>query len=382
MSITYFDHNATTPLDPRVLEHMMPFLTTSYGNPSSPHTLGRQAKHALDQAREAVADLVNAHPTQVIFTSGGTEANNLFLKGVAACLNRSQILYSMAEHPCVARTAQSLAKQGWQIKALPVDSQGILQLPQLVRELNHFTAIVSVLYAHNETGVIQDIEQIVEYSRQQGAWVHTDAVQALGKIPVDFKALGVNGMSLSSHKINGPKGAGALILDKRLELEPILHGGGQERGLRSGTENLAAIVGFGKACELAKQRLNQTKTAHLVELRDHIEQGIKQLGGVIFSEHALRLPNTCFFAFPKIEGETLVIELDKAGFAVASGSACSSAQRKPSQTLLAMGVEPELARGAIRISLGATNTQTEVVSFLQKLEQIMTRLRQFAAFCA
>ncbi len=378
MSITYFDHNATTPVDPAVLEAMLPFMTTVYGNPSSPHTLGRHAKQALDQARETVADLVNAHPSQVIFTSGGTEANNLFLKGVAACLNRSQILYSAAEHPCVSRAVHYLAKQGWQTKSLPIDGQGLLQFNQLERDLTHFTAIVSVIYAQNETGVIQDVGQVVEYARQQGAWVHTDAVQALGKIPVDFKMLGVNGLTLSSHKINGPKGAGALILDKRLEIEPILHGGGQERGLRSGTENLAAIVGFGKACELAKKRLCPAQNA-LDSLRDELEKGIVQLGGTIFGQGATRLPNTSFFAFPHLEGETLVIELDKAGFAVASGSACSSVQRKPSATLLAMGIPPELARGAIRVSLGHYNTLAEITLFLQKLEQIMIRMRQFSA---
>lgn len=374
----YFDHNATAPLDEGVLAEMLPFLSREYGNASSRHDFGTRARRAVEKARGQVAALVNVDPAQVIFVSGGTEANNLFIRGAAGYLKPSQIVVSGIEHPCVARPAQDLARQGWKVRVLATDRRGVTETADAELALREPTGLVSVMLANNETGVIQPVAQIAALARDKRAWMHTDAVQALGKIEVDFAALGVHAMTLSAHKIYGPKGAGALIVDKRLELRPIIHGGGHEHGMRSGTENVPAIVGFGAACELAARRLDSV-AQHTRTLRDRVEQGAAALGALVFGTDAERIPNTTYFAFPDIDGETLVIELDKAGFAVASGAACSSTSTEPSATLLAMGIAPELARGAVRVSFGAQNTAGEVEDFLQALGSTLSRLRRLTA---
>jgi cysteine desulfurase len=251
-------------------------------------------------------------------------------------------------------------------------------LADVERALTAATGIVSVMLVNNETGVIQDVPAIAEKARGARAWMHTDAVQALGKIPVDFPALGVHAMTISAHKIYGPKGAGALVMDKRLQLRPILHGGGHEQGLRSGTENVAAIVGFGAACELAAGRMQQL-TQRQEAMRMRLERGLNEMGAVIFGTEAPRVANTSYFAFKGIMGETLVIELDKAGYAVAPGAACSSTNPEPSATLLAMGVDPERARGAVRFSLGADNTPPQIDEFLKALKSVVTRFRNLTA---
>lgn len=378
MEHVYFDHNATTPVDDAVLEAMLPYLRGCYGNASSRHELGTAARRAVNAAREQVAALVNVQPAQVIFVSGGTEANNLFIKGAAGYLKPSQIAVSSVEHPCVAKPAQDLARQGWKLRRIAADTEGRAELSDLDEALKEPTGMVSLMLANNETGVIQPVAEAAERARRVKAWTHTDAVQALGKIAVDFQALGVHAMTLSAHKIYGPKGAGALVVDKRLQLRPIIHGGGHEQGLRSGTENVPAIVGFGAACELAASRLATIGT-RLEALRARLEQGLHDMGAVIFGEQALRIPNTSYFAFKGVVGETLVIELDKAGFAVAPGAACSSANPEPSATLLAMGVEPELAKGAVRFSLGAGNTRPQIDEFLKALGLALARLRGLAA---
>jgi len=374
----YFDHNATTPLDGRVLEAMLPFLREQCGNASSRHEFGTVARKALDDARERVAALVGVQPVQVIFTSGGTEANNLFIRGAAAGMKPGQVAVSAIEHPCVTAPAQDLARQGWTFRRLQVKRDGVVDMADVDAALAEKTALMSVMLANNETGVIQDIAAIGERARRAGTVMHTDAVQALGKIGVDFKALNVQAMTLSAHKICGPKGAGALVVDKRLDLRALLAGGGQERGLRGGTENVPAIVGFGAACELAASRLAELGP-RLADLRDRFERGLAGLGGRVFGAGAPRLPNTSYFAFAGIHGETLVIELDKAGYAVGSGAACSSASDAPSGTLLAMGVEPDLARGAVRFSLGAANTAEQVDGFLTALAAVVQRLRRLTA---
>lgn len=374
----YFDHNATTALDARVLETMLPFLQAQQGNPTSRHSFGRTARQAVEHAREQVAAAVRAHPSQVIFTSGGTEAGNLAIKGIAATHTPTQIAVSAIEHPAVLRPAQSLLGRGWKVAKVGVDSTGRLDTNQLAHALQQKTALVSVMVANNETGVLQEISAIAELVNSHGSLLHTDAVQALGKTPLDFSALGVNAMSLSAHKINGPQGAGALILDKRLDIQPLLDGGGQEKGLRSGTENIAAIVGFGLACELAMQELT-SHADNMRRLRARLEQGLNDLGAVIFGWGAERLPNTSFFAFPNIEGETLVMALDRQNFAVASGSACSSDSIEPSHVLLAMGVTPDLARGAVRVSLGAGNCAEQVDMFLRTLQNELSRMKRMAA---
>ena len=378
MNHVYFDHNATTPLEPRVLDAMLPFLKEQYGNASSRHEFGTLARRAVTRAREQVAALVNVQPSQVVFMSGGTEANNLFVKGAAGYLKPTQVAISAIEHPCVMKPAQELARAGWKVRKLGVTADGQIDLADVERALSEPTGIVSVMLANNETGVIQDVAAVAERARAARAWVHTDAVQALGKIEVDFRALNVHGMTLSAHKIYGPKGVGALVVDKRIELKPIIGGGGHEQGMRSGTENVPAIVGFGAAAELAGSRRTELAT-RLTALRDRLEVGLHGMGAVIFGERAPRIPNTTYFAFRGIDGETLVVELDKLGYAVAAGAACSSASTEPSATLIAMGVEPELARGAVRFSLGAGNTADDVDGFLQALKGLTKRLRGLTA---
>ena len=281
----------------------------------------------------------------------------------------------------MARPALAMQARGWQAKSIKVDSNCNINMTHLQNLLQAPTNLVSVMLANNETGAMQDLAKIAELARKNKAYVHTDAVQALGKIPVDFFALNVHAMTISSHKIGGPLGAGALVLDKRIDIQPLLHGGGQERGLRSGTENVAAIVGFGVACELAVNNLTAFDM-HTDNLRQHLEFGLGKLNAVIFGHNGLRIPNTSFFAFPNLDGETLVTALDRVGFAVASGSACSSDSDKPSHVLLAMGVDEDLARGAIRVSFGMNNTLDQVQHFLKALEREVTRLRNLTAIVA
>ncbi|MEO1947011.1 MAG: cysteine desulfurase family protein [Methylophilaceae bacterium] len=381
MDKVYFDHNSTTALKPEVLEAMMPYLTNQYGNPASQHSYGRNAHIAIEQARRQVAAAVGAQANQVIFTASGTEANNFAITGIASNMDSEQILTSQIEHPCVSNPAKAMQARGWKSNSIPVDSNCKLNTRDLQTQLEAPTDLVSVMLANNETGTIQDIETVVVLAKAKKVFVHTDAVQALGKINVDFAALGVHALTVSSHKIGGPLGVGALVLNKRVDIQPLLHGGGQEKGLRSGTENTAAIVGFGAACELATQALNDF-ASHTTSLRTALETGLSNMNAVIFGQQATRLPNTSFFAFENVEGETLVTALDKLGFAVASGSACSSASGEPSHVLLAMGIDEDLARGAIRVSFNSNNTMKQVDEFLIALKQALQDLRQMTAIAA
>ncbi len=377
----YLDHNATTPLDPLVLAAMLPWLESRFGNASSRHEYGRAARQAVDEARQQVAAAVNAHPTEVVFTSGGSEANNLFLKGAAACVRPGVIAVGATEHPCILKPATQLARAGWQIETVAVDAAGRADFAAFSRILAARPRLWSIMTANNETGVIQDIPLLATAAKSSGGWFHSDAVQALGKLPLDFRALnaaGVHAMTLSAHKACGPKGAAALVLDKRVELQPLIAGGGHERGLRSGTENVPAIVGFGVAAELAAQRVAEVPR-RVQALRERLESGLAGLGVRIFGGEARRLPNTTYFALPDIDGETLVGKLDRAGFAVASGAACSSANPEPSHVLQAMGVAPEIARGAVRVSLGAGNSETDVDNFINALQVTVGRLQGLTA---
>ena len=375
----YLDHNATTPVEPAALDAMLPWLREQFGNPSSRHEYGRAARDAVDRARQQVAAAVGAQPTEVVFTSGGTEANNLFIKGAAACRTPGLLGIGATEHPCIVKPARQLSKLGWTVESLPVDADG-LAVGGFAGLAARGPVMVSLMHANNETGVLQPVAELAEALRGTGAWVHTDAVQALGKVTVDFRELhraGVHAMTVSAHKIGGPKGAGALVLDKRVELEPLLAGGGHERGLRSGTENVAAIVGFGAACELLADRL--ARNSVLGSLRGAMETRLADLGATLFGAGADRVGNTSYFAFAGIDGETLVGKLDRAGFAVASGAACSSAQPEPSHVLAAMGVLPELARGALRVSLGPEATESQVGAFLTALQATLKDLRGTAS---
>ncbi|HSD60311.1 MAG TPA: cysteine desulfurase family protein [Burkholderiales bacterium] len=374
---TYLDHNATTPVDEAVLAAMLPYFREKFGNASSRHEFGTVARKALDTAREQVAAALQVRPTQVIFTSGGSEANNLFLRGAAGYLKPSQIAVSAVEHPCVAKPAQELARRGWTLRKLAVDGEGRLDMADLDTALAEPTGIVSVMLANNETGVIYDVAAVAEKARAKGALVHSDAVQAFGKIPFDFPSLKVHALTLSGHKFHAPKGTGVLVVDKKVALKPQILGGGHESGLRAGTENVPAIVGLGVACERAAQRVAEAGP-RLAALRERLEQGLAGLGAVIFGRGVERLPNTSYFAVPGIAGETLVIQLDQAGYACASGAACSSGASRVSGVLGAMGVPEELGRGAVRLSLGRDSTAAQVDGFLQALAGALERLRSLA----
>jgi len=374
----YLDHNASTALDPAVLEAMLPYLAEHHGNPSSIHSSGRIARTAIDSAREQVADLVGAHPTQLIFTSGGTEANNLALN-VLASHEVATFCVSAVEHPAVLEPARYWQARGWQLELLPVDGDGLIDQTLANNILQRQPVLMSVMMANNETGVIQPLQSLAQNAREYGAIVHTDAVQAVGKIAVDFNASGVHLMSLSSHKIYGPKGVGALVIDKALDIPPLLLGGGHEKGWRSGTENVAAIVGFAKAAELAKQQLGQ-RSDHMCGLRDRLENALKTIDGVhIIAESAPRLPNTTLIAIPGIEGETLLMSLDAKGIAVSSGSACASTDTEPSHVLRAMHLDDELAQSTVRISFGKDSTVAECDALLLAIRELTKMSQQMAS---
>lgn len=380
----YLDHNATTPVAPAVMEAMAPYFAQSYGNASSRHEYGRSALKAMDEARQRVAAAVGAHPTEVVFSSGGTEGNNLFLKGAALAMKPGLLAVSAMEHPSVGEPARQLERHGWRRRELAVDGDGRVDAADFVRALEEKPALMSVMLVNNETGVIQDVASLAAQAKPGRTWFHTDAVQALGKLPLDFRHLngaGVHAMTISAHKIHGPKGIGALVVDKRLELSPLIAGGGQERGLRGGTENVAAMVGFGVACELAAAGL-AAEHQRLVRLRGQLIEGLAALGAQVFGLGAERVANTVYFAISDLDGETLVGRLDRAGYAVGSGTACSSAHHQPSATLLAMGVAPELAKGAVRVSLGSANTEAQIHGFLAALAALKQQLLNLTAISA
>jgi len=379
--VIYFDNNATTAIHPEVLEEMMPFFAEQHGNPTSNHRFGRRAHTAIEEAREKVAYAVNAHPSQIIFTASGTESNNTIIHGVADGYPESIFGYSAIEHPCVSKPVEALRKRGFASIEIPVDQNGIVNIELLSDIPSNQPTFISVMMANNETGVIQNMPEIVQWAKKNKAIVHTDAVQALGKITVDFEVLDVDALTISSHKAYGPQGVAALVVNNKIDVVPFIKGGGQERGLRSGTENLAGIIGFGKACErAAANTVLFDKTIR--PLQSYLEQHLVQMGAVIFGDQAKRLPNTSFFAFPRLDGVTLLTALDKKGFAVASGSACSSNSNEPSHVLLAMGIDKELAQGAIRVSMGVETTLEQVKSFITSLKMEIERLKQLAAMAA
>ena len=379
--MVYFDYNATTSIHPEVLESMMPFLASQQGNPSSSHSFGKHVLAAIEEAREKVASSVNAHPSQVIFTSSGTESNNMIINGIAGSYPESHFAFSAIEHPCISEPIKSINAMGFENTLIPVNSKGLLNLSAISKHEQKKITFLSVMMANNETGVIQDMPSIVKWAKEQNIKIHTDAVQALGKIDIDFEQLEVDAMTISSHKIYGPQGAAALILNKKIDLKPHMTGGGQEKGLRSGTENIAAIVGFGKACERVQKNI-VIINSEIKKYRFLLEKELKKLGAVIFANEVERLGNTTFFAFNNIDGSTLLTALDRKGYAIASGSACSSNSGEPSHVLLAMGVNQELAQGALRVSLGINTKENEVKEFLQSLKIEVDRLKQLTAMAA
>lgn len=366
----YFDHNATTPIDERVVEAMLPYLHTFYANPSSLHRWGRVVRSAIDTAREQVAALVDSSPRQIVFTSSGTEANNLALGSVSS---GSIIAVSAIEHPSIIEAAINNKKNNCLI--IPVNEQGIVSFEaiDLLFQTTKCPTLVSIMLANNENGAIQDIARFSGLLQGKRVILHTDAVQALGKTPVSFKQLGVSLMSISSHKIYGPKGCGALVVDKKVALNPALVGGGQEYGWRAGTENVAAIVGFGKAAELALLECEQ-RNAYLTSLRTHLERELTAIPGLlVFAEQSSRLPNTTQFGLQGIDGEMLLMQLEQKNIAVSSGSACASGGGKASPVLTAMGVDLQLAKSAIRISLGKANTEKEINEFIKVLKFLVLK---------
>ncbi len=371
----YLDHNATTPIDPEVTEAMLPFLQKEWGNPSSIHSLGNQAHTQMEAARRKVAQALNCTARRVLFTSGGSEANNLVIQGVVhSHKGRCHLITSSVEHPAVLATFRAMEKMGSEITVLSVDKGGRVSPDDLRRAIQANTALVSIMYANNETGTIEPIQELACITHEHGILFHTDAVQALGKVPLDVDELGVDMLSVSAHKTYGPKGIGALYVRKGVELSPLIYGGGQEHGLRSGTENVAGIIGFGKASELAQRWLNQGDMRRVKNLRDRLEQGILSIVPKALSNSPpkSRLPNTLSMTLTGIRGESLVLMLDRLGVFFSSGSACKSGNPAPSGTLLAMGLTEEQAHCTIRLSLGVGNTEEDIDYSLECLREVLT----------
>lgn len=376
----YLDHAATTPLHPAVLEGMMPFFGVRFGNPSSLHHIGRDAKFALERAREQVAGLLGARASEIVFNSGATEGNNHALKGVAAQLKEKgrHILTSNIEHDAVLHPLQSLGKEGFEVEFVPVDSQGVLRIDALKAMMRPDTILVSVMHANNELGTIQPIEAVSALCRERGIWLHVDACQTVGHIPVDVKALGCDLLTLSAHKFYGPKGAGALYVRRGVRLETLVEGGHQQKGRRAGTENVAAIVGMGLACDIARAAIENGDEAHVVALREHFTEGVLRcVEGTILNGHPTdRVPGIVNFSFAGIEGEGLILELDaKVGLCASTGSACAAGSLDPSPTLLAIGLETGLARAGTRFSLGRGTTKEELDEVVGLMPGIVESLR-------
>ena len=375
----YFDHNATTPLDRSVVEVMTTVLLQDFGNASSIHYFGQRAKARLDDARSHVAALIGAEPSEIVFTSGGTEADNFALRGAAEALEasgRRHLIATSIEHEAVLVTLKALARRGWRVTLLPVDASGVVDPDALSAALADDTALVSVMHANNEIGTIQPIAELAKRAHAKGALFHTDAVQSVAKIPVNAGALGADLLSLSAHKFNGPKGAGALWIKRGTRITAILTGGKHERTRRAGTENVAAIAGLGEAARLARAKL-ANESARLAALRDRLENGILSVvpKTAVNGAREPRVPNTTNVSFEGIEAESLLIALDLEGVAVSTGSACSSGTLEPSHVLRAMGFPAHRTQNSIRLSLGQGNTEAEVDQFLEKLPKVVEKLR-------
>ncbi len=377
----YLDSNATTPMRPEVAAAMLPVFSQDYGNPSSIHWFGQQAKTLLDEARQQVARLIHAQPSEIVFVSGGTEADNLAIRGIAETQKAGgrHIITSKIEHHAVLHTCKDLEKQGWEVTWLPVSREGVVDPEDVRRAIRPDTVLISIMHANNEIGSIQPIEEIGAIAEAADVYLHSDGVQSTGKIPVDVKKLKVDLYSISAHKIHGPKGVGALYVRKGTTLKPLMTGGGHERSRRSGTENVAGIVGFGMAAKLAREGL-EVETAWMSELRDRLENGLMARIPFIHvnASGTARLPNTSNIMVDFAEGEGLVISLDLKGVAVSTGSACSSGSLEPSHVLTAIGKTPDEAHGSLRFSLNAMNSAEDVDYVLEVLPRIVDRLRELS----
>jgi len=382
----YLDSAASTPVADEVIVEMLPYMKQQYGNPSSIHRFGRETTRAIKLARKRVAEMIGATAREITFTSGGTEADNLALKGAAVQVRsrmpgKNRIITSSIEHDAVLEQCRELEGMGFAVTYLPVTGEGFVRSADLKDALSKDVSLVSIMLANNEVGTVQPAKELAEIAHQAGTLFHTDAVQAAGKIPISVKSLGVDMMSMSSHKINGPKGVGALYIRLGLEIAPIIHGGGQESELRSGTENVPGIAGFGKACELAAKRMDQYKE-HVAGLRDYlIERVAKEIPHSRLNGSRIdRIPNNAHFTFFGVNGEDLIIKLDENGIAASTGSACSVKKQKPSHVLKAMGFSYEEITGSLRLSLGMQNTKEEIDMTVGALSSIVKELRELSPF--
>ena len=378
MQRIYLDHNATTPVAPAVIERMMAALRDDFGNPSSVHHFGQRAKASLDEARSQVAALIGADPSEVVFTSGGTESDNYAIRGAAEALEptgRRHLIASGIEHEAVLNTLRALARRGWRVTLLSVDQSGVVTPDSLRAALTDDTALVSIMHANNEIGTLQPVAELAALARERGALFHTDAVQSTGKVPVQVKSLGVDLLSLSAHKFYGPKGAGAIWIRRGVRLLPLVTGGKHERSRRAGTENVAGALGLGVAADLARAKMT-TEAERLAALRDRLEHGILQrVSGTAVNGSGARVPNTTNVSFDRVEAESLLIALDLEGVAVSTGSACSSGTLEPSHVLKAMGFPAHRTQNSIRFSLGAANTEAEIDHVVSVLPRLVEKLR-------
>lgn len=381
MKRIYFDHSATTPVDNEVASLMVEYMTEKFGNPSSIHSFGREVHKAVDEARQQVASLIGANANEIFFTSGGTEADNLALKGIAFANRKkgNHIITTCIEHHAILHTCEYLEKQGFKVTYLPVDENARVRIEDLNNAITDQTILISVMFANNEVGTIQPIKEIGKIAREKGIYFHTDAVQAAGNYPIDVTEYNIDLLTLSAHKFHGPKGIGALFVRRGVKIDAVQHGGGQERSLRPGTENTPGIIGLGKAAEIAKRDMDN-KIEHVTALRDKLVKGItEKITDIKLNGHpTLRMPGNINFSFLYVEGESLLLNLDLKGIAASSGSACTSGSLDPSHVLLAMGLTHEVAHGSLRLSLGRGNTEEDIEYCLTVLPEIIERLRSMS----
>ncbi|MFH1401454.1 MAG: cysteine desulfurase NifS [Parcubacteria group bacterium] len=379
----YFDYAATTPVDPRVLAAMKPYFLKKFGNASSLHGFGQEAKEALEESRKKIAKLINAEADEIIFTSGGTESDNIALQeGALANRNKGRhIITTKIEHPAILETCKFLEKKGFKVTYLDVDKKGMIRPEDVKKTITDKTILVSIMHANNEIGSIQPIKEIGRICREKNILFHTDAVQTFGKTPIDVKEMNISLLSASSHKICGPKGVGMLFFRRGINIHPLIYGGGQESGARSGTENISGIVGFAKATEISAKTMT-TESKRLTKLRDKLIKGVlnKIPGSYLNGHPKKRLSNNVNFRFDFVEGESMVVQLDMLGIAVSTGSACSSTKLEPSHVLLALGLKHEQAHGSLRLTLGRWSKESEIDYLLQILPSIIKKLREISPF--
>lgn len=377
----YLDNAASTPVHEKVIEEMLPYFREQYGNPSSIHRHGRLANVAIQNSRKRIASLINANSSEILITSGGTESNNTAIYGIASQNKGKHVITSAIEHDAILEPCKRLEKEGYRISFLPVDKYGFVNPEDLKKEISNDTCLITIMYANNEVGTIQSIKKMVQIAREKNIIFHTDAVQAVGKIPIDVKELGVDLLSISSHKINGPKGVGALYIRNGVTISPLILGGGQENGLRSGTENVASIIGFGMACELAKNNMNEN-TDHLKKLTTKLTTRVlHEIPATTLNGHPdMRTPNNTHFTFLGVNGEDLIIKLDENKISASTGSACSVKIQKASHVLKAMGFSHEQVTGSLRLTVGITNTEQEIDQTVDVLKNVVQELRAVSPY--